>query len=1420
MRKRHILSRILSLLLVVCFITPNLLIDWAGAARLVDGFLAPIDDPDANAVQISTPEQLDNIRNDLNGSYVLVNDIDLSNYDWTPIGKTLTEPFRGKLDGQGFTISGLQVESDFTAATLLPPSYAVGLFGVCDGAQIKNIKLQNVAVSITSNSGYLYDLTNIDSGNLYAGAFAGYAIGNTVLYNSFVSDGMVSAVATDEAQSSPHAGGLIGFAQHSIVSFCHNNSSVSASYKSGLFGYDTYAGGLIAFTSGDGAVDRSFNCGSVETDMGDYGIGYAGGLIGVSEADGIAITDCFNESSVSVRTGSSGLFGGEDAYVGGIAASFCGEIGRAYNSGSISAQNNDPYGLGSGNLFLGGICAQAESSAEIQSVVVLSANVTAAGGSSSGTHVYSIANGGNQNQTAVIEGFPQGAVDNAEMKISSSDALSQAFYEEQMAWDFSAIWEFVADKSYPQLKTTDLDSEEYENEFLTQHLQFISGSTYNDFLDSQRWAQIYWSEENNFYSNSAGALYEVINGIITGDYLKFSKLLAEDSLYQIILADYITDQSVKSEIEKSFEKKLPQTIDKAYDSVKNFISENWEDAWGQLSDEDIFYLLHYDELPAEEWINSDFEKHLDEIVYNDRHGLAEALEISVDNLDKVLNAKDKVEQTVLWFHEFVEYSASVNAYLSADEDFQLILKKMLDHIPDGDLVNSFLLQEAIKDYTEFEDDAGIEQLFQNFAVGEIGFKKLSELIDSKISNWLNAILPEGAKGELNYIKWAANITWKIGELVTKNGKLNDCRQMLHSNAFFEETLYETLQEIQNDFIANPTLENAELFDAAFKFFKEVQLYSMDICISYFDTYQTAWLPAIRHQSNTFLNSAIEEVQYNKLAISNTYCHGVSYFVGGKIITIACPTDVYLFDENGNSAVEIVDSEVTECATDISACAIDGVKIIGVPLDQSYHIQIKGTGTGYMDYSIAEYDAAKHLIQATVFSDISLSQNIIYTGAVENGVSSDEKDYALSNADSSTPIYPSQVVQPDSAIPVQGVVVQAGTTNLFVGDSVQLESEITPDDATVKSLVWYSSDPSVVQVSEEGEITAIGVGNAIVTAQSICGGEPGQIAISVQADPDDQQPEIPSDGDEDSGNTSPEEPDDDTSTGEDPAESGGSGGGGSSSSSSSISVIQSNHGTISVSPSRAQTGDTVTITIVPDEGYILDQLIVTDHDSDPVTIERVSDTEYVFIKPDGVVKVKAIFIEDTDKEPVFTPTSLPFGDVATNAWYANAVQYVYENGLMNGVSDASFNPNGTMSRAMLVTVLWRQAGEPRGEYMMPFADVAVGTWYVEAVSWAVSEGIVIGISETVFAPDSSITREQFAAVLYRYAQSEGLDVSDAWSSRLDFEDAALVGDYAYEALCWMTRQGVIEGSNDKLNPQGQTTRAEAATMLMRFCENCA
>ena len=277
---------------------------------------------------------------------------------------------------------------------------------------------------------------------------------------------------------------------------------------------------------------------------------------------------------------------------------------------------------------------------------------------------------------------------------------------------------------------------------------------------------------------------------------------------------------------------------------------------------------------------------------------------------------------------------------------------------------------------------------------------------------------------------------------------------------------------------------------------------------------------------------------------------------------------------------------------------------------------------------------------------------------------------------------------------------------------------------------------------------------------------------------------------------------------------GSSSGGSSSGKTTYKVTTSavNNGGVNASPSNAEKGATITITLSPDKGYKLDKLTVTDGSGKTVSTVKKSDTVYTFTMPASAVKVGVSYVKATE-----TPSKTKFNDVSANDWFASAVDYVTGKGMMNGTADNTFSPKANTTRGMVVTVLYRLENQPSTS-AASFTDVASGAYYANAVAWANANGIVSGYGSGKFGPNDKVTREQLAAILYRYAQYKKYDVSGAKS--LDgYTDAQSVSSYAVPALQWANAVGVVTGkSGNKLDPKGNATRAEVAAMLMRFCEN--
>ena len=240
----------------------------------------------------------------------------------------------------------------------------------------------------------------------------------------------------------------------------------------------------------------------------------------------------------------------------------------------------------------------------------------------------------------------------------------------------------------------------------------------------------------------------------------------------------------------------------------------------------------------------------------------------------------------------------------------------------------------------------------------------------------------------------------------------------------------------------------------------------------------------------------------------------------------------------------------------------------------------------------------------------------------------------------------------------------------------------------------------------------------------------------------------------------------------------------------VTAAKSEHGEVSITPKNAAKGSTVMIKAVPKEGYALKTIAVTDQNGKPVAVTE-KDGQFTFVMPACNVTLTPIF----ERQPA---RNVSFNDIKPTEWYADAVRCVVEKGLMSGTGTDAFSPDGTTTRGMLMTILARYAG----------ADTTGGAnWYEKGMVWAQSAGISDGR-----APEAGITREQLVTMLYRYA-----DAPEASGTLDAFADANTVSAYAADAMRWAVANGIVNGSHGRLNPQGNATRAQAAAMLMRFCE---
>ena len=257
----------------------------------------------------------------------------------------------------------------------------------------------------------------------------------------------------------------------------------------------------------------------------------------------------------------------------------------------------------------------------------------------------------------------------------------------------------------------------------------------------------------------------------------------------------------------------------------------------------------------------------------------------------------------------------------------------------------------------------------------------------------------------------------------------------------------------------------------------------------------------------------------------------------------------------------------------------------------------------------------------------------------------------------------------------------------------------------------------------------------------------------------------------------------------------------------VKISNSGDGVAKVDKSYASAGNKVTITVTPGRNATVQRITVTDEDGERLKLTENRDGTYSFTMPSGTANVYVRF----------SGSGLPFADVPSGSWYYDDIAYVYDAGLMTGLTATAFGPNLSNTRGMIVTILWRMENEPAAKHGCPFADVRRGSYYEQAIAWASENGIVTGFDASTFAPDRAITREQLAAILFRFAAYRGMDAVTLRENLSSFQDQAAISAYAVSALNWAVGEGLMQGTGDKLEPTGNATRAQVAAMLRRFMQ---
>ena len=580
----------------------------------------------------------------------------------------------------------------------------------------------------------------------------------------------------------------------------------------------------------------------------------------------------------------------------------------------------------------------------------------------------------------------------------------------------------------------------------------------------------------------------------------------------------------------------------------------------------------------------------------------------------------------------------------------------------------------------------------------------------------------------------------------------------------------------------------------------------------------------------------------------------------RIARIDCPVDVEVYDESNRLVAQFTNDEPQDLNS-IIVCdfTADGEKVIYLPTDQDYRIKMTATDNGEVNYSVSEfsYDIFNYS-RIVTYPGVAISKGDTLSASVSEFTDNEKNDTAEGSSrdyslyKGSEKLTPSIDVKGEAAensvyaVSVVnnnedgGTLIGGGT---YTTGSFAQVTAVPFDGCTFDG--WYIDGTRVstdteyrFAVTKDTDLTANFIGtritpetdpdaftSIIITANnggSIIQGSTGYYKqgdeVTIKASPSSgyifsgwtsssSNVVFASKESESTTFTVPDSKEEITITATFNRSDG------SDLPTYKINSSITSNGKVTVNPTTAKSGTKVIITATPDQGYIIDSIAVTDKEGTVITVLSESNGTYTFTMPSSDVTVTAKFVAEK------TSWSNPFLDVSNNNWFYEEVAYVAQKGLMQGISSNKFNPYGTATRGMIVTILYRMEGSPTG-FSSKFKDVERGSWYSNAVAWAASNGIVDGYGNGKFGPDDSITREQLATILYRYAMFVGYNKTD-FSDLSNYTDANTVSDWALLPLCWANKQGLVNGrTSTTLVPRDTANRAEIATIFTRFCKNIA
>ena len=766
---------------------------------------------------------------------------------------------------------------------------------------------------------------------------------------------------------------------------------------------------------------------------------------------------------------------------------------------------------------------------------------------------------------------------------------------------------------------------------------------------------------------------------------------------------------------------------------------------------------------------------------------------TVNFFDTVFNSVDKVLERAKSLDGYVDDLFNALALAEACDERINIMERMLAASPEGSQLRA-AIEECLELMKGSTENALVN--FMEKSCATAGIQAAGYLLNEFI--WKNIKL--AMSPELETIHAAYKGMVFVVNFLTDNDKKIEQMSKLAATAIVESLLNQAYSDTKNEFLTGIQADEEENIKLAKNYLAAVDLgYSAllqdcDEAIRYYEICKDA--PFVGDEP---FDKLIEQVNGQKDGYDARFEESQTGWIEflkdnekyqalyeqykrleewqARKYTVACPVDVYVYQSDNQELVAWVKDNQPGCAEGsmISVIVEGDQKTFLFYDDTQYDFRYVGNGDGDMDVTIQEFDQAGALARTVAYTALPLSVGQVYTSQ-ETKSAGAAISYTMTQeqtgGDTDRPKTPAVDTQTDPKY--QADIVQG---SFWIGNTVAVSAEMCANE----TLEIYAHVPTGYEFvrweSETGKAEFADASASETSVRMPAADETITAVLRELPAPPDEQPQPPAGG-----------------TG------GGSTGGGTAGYTVSLPSDVKN-GSVSVSPKNAAENETVTITVKPDDGYVLDTLTVTAGDGSKLAVTKVTDTQYTFRMPASQVSIEAAF-RQAAAEPVN-----PFTDVSTNQYYYDAVLWALANGITNGTSPTTFEPDAGVSRAQMVTFLWRASGSPQAAGTNPFTDVERGDYYYDAVLWAAANGITNGTSAAAFSPGEPVSRAQAVTFQWRAAGSPAV-------SGGSFTDVAADAYYA-SAVAWAVENGVTNGTTaTTFGPDATVSRAQAVAFLYR------